>query len=505
LEEQDLKLIFNAIESGKCLAFLGAGASTTYRKNGRDEEPGLPTGGELAKWLAEKCQYTNGTAYDLARVAEYFLYTQSGDREPLERALQEKLNIGCSPRPIHTVLAQLPQIKIVITSNYDTLFEDELKRYRRPLTKNVYSLNNPRAGHFQGKLFFGDKDAQEIILHKMHGSIEEPNSLVITQSDYIRYLTYLNDLDRGMPEYFRKMVIPQLTLLFLGYSLDDWNFQVIWEGVLANQANAGTRRDAYALVRNPKHFQVKFWRKRNIEILDCDLTEFAVKLAERFNLEIPQLGINKTEASGAAVLRKPKIKKDGPIKILFLSASPEDMNRLRLEAEIRNVKDALRKSQYRDRFVIIQEEAVRVSTLTSLLLQHQPDIIHFSGHSSVTNQIILEDERGGSQFVPAEAVGKLFAEFKDTIRLVVLNSCYSQLQAKYMTEHIDCVIGMSGAIGDEAATKFSSVFYEALASGENLQKAFNLGCVSINLHELKDDDVPRLIAPTCKPEEIVFV
>jgi hypothetical protein len=336
----------------------------------------------------------------------------------------------------------------------------------------------------------------------MHGSIDEPNSLVITQSDYIRYLANLHDLDRGMPEYFRKMMIPQMALLFLGYSLEDWNFRVIWEGVLSNQQLYGVQKISYAVVKQPSDFQKMFWFSRKVKILDGDLTEFAVKLAERFNLEIPQLGINKTEA---AVPRKPKVKKDGPIKILFLSASPEDMDRLRLEAEIRNVKDALRKSQYRDRFVIIQEEAVRVSTLTSLLLQHKPDIIHFSGHSSVTNQIILEDERGGSQFVPAEAVGKLFAEFKDTIRLVVLNACYSQLQAKYMTEHIDCVIGMSGAIGDEAATKFSSVFYEALASGENLRKAFNLGCVSINLHELQDDDVPRLIAPNCKPEEIAFV
>jgi hypothetical protein len=61
LQEQDLKLIFNAIESGKCLAFLGAGACTAFRKSSGAEEPGLPTGGQLAQWLAEKCQYTNKT------------------------------------------------------------------------------------------------------------------------------------------------------------------------------------------------------------------------------------------------------------------------------------------------------------------------------------------------------------------------------------------------------------------------------------------------------------
>jgi len=502
LEEQDLKLIFNAIESGKCLAFLGAGAGTAFRRQNGEEVGGLPTGGQLAKWLAEKCQYTNGTTYDLPKVAEYFLYTHSGDREPLEKNMQEKLNIGCTPRPIHTVLAQLPQIKIVLTSNYDTLLESELARYGRNLIRHVYNLNNPRAGHFQGTIFFGEKD---LVLHKMHGSIDEPNSLVITQSDYIRYLANLHDLDRGMPEYFRKMMIPQMTLLFLGYSLEDWNFRVIWEGVLSSHQLHGVQKVSYAVVKTPSDFQKMFWFTRKVKILDDDLTTFAARLAERFNLEIPQLGIDKKEAAGAATAPKPKIKKDGPIKILFLSAHPEDLSRLRLEVEIRNVKDALRKSQYRERFVIIQEEAVRVSTLTSLLLQHRPDIIHFSGHSSLTNEIILEDESGGSQYVPAEAVGKLFAQFKDTIRLVVLNACYSQLQAKHIIAHVDGVIGMSGAIGDEAAVKFSSVFYEALASGENLQKAFDLGCVNIKLFGLQDDDVPQLVAPNCKPEEIVFV
>ena len=501
MEEQDLKLICNAIETGKCLAFLGAGACTAFPKNAREEESGLPTGGQLAQWLAEKCQYTNGTTYDLDKVAEYFIYLHSGDREPLEKALQEKLNIVCRPRPIHTVLAQLPQIKIVITSNYDTLLEHELARYGRSLTKNVYNLNNPRAGHFPIIIDFSEKD---IILHKMHGSIDEPNSMVVTQSDYIRYLANLHDLDRGMPEYFRKVMIPQRTLLFLGYSLEDWNFRVIWEGVLANYQLYGVPKISYAVVKQPADFQKMFWFTRKVKVLDGDLTAFAVRLAERFNLEIPQLGISKKETSAVAP-QKRKIKKDGPIKILFLSAHPEDKSRLRLEVEIRNVKDALRKSQYRDRFVIIQEEAVRVSTLTSLLLQHKPDIIHFSGHSSVTNQIILEDESGGSQYVPAEAVGKLFAQFKDTIRLVVLNACYSQLQAKFMIEHVDCVIGMSGAIGDEAATKFSNVFYEALASGENLQKAFDLGCVNIKLYDLKEEDVPQLVVQNYKPEEIVFV
>ena len=294
MEEQDLQLIFNAIESGKCLAFLGAGTCTSYEIN-KTEEAGLPTGKELAEWLAEKCQYTNGPVYDLQRVSEYFVYSYGGDREPLEKALKQKIQISCKPRPIHTVLSQLTKVKIVITSNYDTLLENELTKYGRKLTRHVYNPLNPRTGHFRWTTFF---EEGEIVLHKMHGSIDEPGSLVITRSDYIEYLANLMDIDRGMPEYFRKIMIPQCTLLFLGYSLEDWNFQVIWRGVLTTYANRNLRKDAYAIIKNPPHQQKKYWSRQNIDIFDGDITEFAIKLAEHFNLEIPQLGIeNKPEAA----------------------------------------------------------------------------------------------------------------------------------------------------------------------------------------------------------------
>lgn len=501
MQEQDLKLIFNAIESGKCLAFLGAGACTAFRKNAHDEVPGLPTGGQLAEWLAEKCQYTNGTTYDLARVADYFLYTQSGDREPLIKALQEKLNIGCSPRPIHTVLAQLSHIKTIITSNYDDLLETELRRYGRALNRNVYNLNNSRAAQFPYIVDFAEKD---IILHKMHGSIDEPSSIIVAQSDYIRYLAHLNDPDRGMPEYFRKGLIPQRTLLFLGYSLEDWNFRVIWEGVLANYQMLNTRKVAYALVKNPSDYQKAFWMTRNVRVFDFDLTDFAVKLAEHFDLEIPQLDIRKkTEAAPAASITK-KRDPNKPITILFLTASPRDTKQLELDQEWRAIDEAIRKAKFRDKFKLEQHRATRVRDLQGCLQRYEPDIVHFSGHGFV-NEILLEDESGNSQPVSADALRELFGIFKNSVRCVVLNACFTQMQARAVAEHIDCVIGTYLAFGDEAARHFAAGFYERLAYGHDVQSAFDLGKNRIRLEGLSEYDTPKLTALRQKASEIVFV
>ena len=291
MEESDLKLIFNAIESGKCLAFLGAGASCCYLDQNQEEVPGLPMGGQLAERIAKECGYTlNGKYLELPKVAEYFVYTQSGDRQELEKVIQKELTTGCKPRPIHTVLAQLLPIKIIITSNYDNLLETAANDYKRILDKSVYRRNSPQNARFQGKIFFDERD---LILHKMHGSIEQPDSIVITQSDYIRYLYNLSDPDRGMPDYFWKVIIPQFTLLFLGYSLEDWNFKVIWDGVLFRHNTFGLKKFSYALVKNSDDFQKSYWAANGVKIINQDITEFAIKLAEHFNLEIPQLGIEK--------------------------------------------------------------------------------------------------------------------------------------------------------------------------------------------------------------------
>jgi len=60
-------------------------------------------------------------------------------------------------------------------------------------------------------------------------------------------------------------------------------------------------------------------------------------------------------------MTKPKNQQNKPIKILFLAANPQDTGQLRLDEEIREIKQALLQAEFRDKFTIEQEWAVRVS------------------------------------------------------------------------------------------------------------------------------------------------
>lgn len=181
------------------------------------------------------------------------------------------------------------------------------------------------------------------------------------------------------------------------------------------------------------------------------------------------------------------------VKILFLAANPVDTSQLRLDEEIRAIDLILRQTDFRDRFDIRQHWAVRVIDLQGYLLRHKPDIVHFSGHGSKSSEIILTSSSGSSQPVSTRALGNLFAILKGNIRCVVLNACYSEHQAQAIAEHIDCVVGMSKAVGDKSAISFAAAFYQALGYGKSIKQAFDLGCVQVDLEGLNEQETPRLL------------
>lgn len=187
-----------------------------------------------------------------------------------------------------------------------------------------------------------------------------------------------------------------------------------------------------------------------------------------------------------------------------MAANPTDTSRLRLDEEVSAIEEELLKVKFRDKFNFQQKHAVKVDALSQHLLQVEPDIVHFSGHGSRTGQITLENAHGTSHPVDARALSNLFSVLKDNIRCVVLNACYSEVQAKPISKHIDCVIGMSKAIGDEAAIKFSQGFYRGIGFGKDVETAFKLGCNQIDLQGLNEQTSPQILWKNGKPTKIIF-
>jgi hypothetical protein len=194
----------------------------------------------------------------------------------------------------------------------------------------------------------------------------------------------------------------------------------------------------------------------------------------------------------------------GLITILFVGANPVDGARLRLDEEVREIDAALRQGSLRDRFDLKQHWAVRMLDLQQALLLHRPQILHFSGHGSSGRAIYIESGSAQSQAVSGQLLARLLALFSRHLRCVVLNACYSEEQARAVAEHVECVVGMTTAVGDRAAISFAAAFYQALAYGADVQTAFELGCMHVQPASPGEESTPKLIALRHKASEILL-
>jgi len=160
--------------------------------------------------------------------------------------------------------------------------------------------------------------------------------------------------------------------------------------------------------------------------------------------------------------------------ILVLAANPKDTPTLRLNQEVREIDDVLRRAQKRDEFVLEQKLAARPQDVRRAMLDCKPNIVHFCGHGAGAEGIAFEDEMGQIQLVNADVLSGFFELFSNNLECVVLNACFSEAQAEAIARHIPCVIGMKGTVGDNAAIAFAIAFYDALGAGESVEFAYKL-------------------------------
>ncbi|QSJ16747.1 CHAT domain-containing protein [Nostoc sp. UHCC 0702] len=140
--------------------------------------------------------------------------------------------------------------------------------------------------------------------------------------------------------------------------------------------------------------------------------------------------------------------------ILLLAANPKGTQSLRLQEEEREIKEKLRLAGY-GKVPINSTGATRPRDIQQSMLDFQPQIVHFSGHGSGKEGLVFEDESGQGKLVSSEALANLFKLFSNHVECIILNACYSQLQAEAIAQHVDYVIGMRREIGDRAAIEFA--------------------------------------------------
>ncbi len=175
-----------------------------------------------------------------------------------------------------------------------------------------------------------------------------------------------------------------------------------------------------------------------------------------------------------------------------MTSDPTDAARLRLSEEQREIQEKLQLAKFRSKFEFHSRTSVRPVDISQALLDINPQVIHFSGHGTNDGGLCFENLEGKAQIVTSEALASLFGLVAGNIECVVLNACYSEMQATAIAQHVNYVIGMSKAIGDKAAIAFAVGFYQALGAGQDTEKAYRFGCTQIMLQGIPEHLTPIL-------------
>lgn len=298
------ELISKRIRQGRCVPFLGAAVNVSGK--GYD---GLPVGAGLARVIAETLTGTkvapfkeleevagNGALDDVRDLVRHgledlprvsFLYQRVYDYPDLMELVTEQLHRTSEPSPLLKTLARLP-FGMIITTNYDCLMERALEQAGReflPIVQPAGGFDEFKRAALEDQL--ADR-GDRLVLYKIHGSFSDEGSdgdgdearIVITEEDYIEFLAIARTKDAGVPELVSSELTSS-TLLFLGYSLEDWDLRTLFKG-LVEPLPPHSRRRSFAIQRNPPEFWVDFWAAKHVDIYDVDLYAFAEQLDERF-------------------------------------------------------------------------------------------------------------------------------------------------------------------------------------------------------------------------------
>ena len=130
----------------------------------------------------------------------------------------------------HTILAKL-KLPVYITTNYDDFLFGALTHQKQLPTRELYRWNNLLTSRNSTlSLDYKATAATPLVFH-LHGHVAQPESMVLTEDDYLTFLLNIRSEEYPIPAVV-KQAISESSLLILGYHPADWDFRVLIRGLI---------------------------------------------------------------------------------------------------------------------------------------------------------------------------------------------------------------------------------------------------------------------------------
>lgn len=252
----------------------------------------------------------------LANISSY--YEASAGRPELWKKLHTIFKRKTTPTRTHRLIARSAEFYlsqktggtdldeyVIVTTNYDCLMEyalDEVKVPYAVVTVDRRGIVHTRFSqgleHLQRKVDqsppvpakeFYVKWPLLVIVYKIHGSLQadddpKKENLIISESDYVRYIGQMGAASGVVPAYLRNLLHDR-PFLFLAYSLNDWNVRAVFERIRDVRGrdksdDPQTHIVDYSVLREMTTFERVYCSTNNVTIVNTDLDSFVTGIEQ---------------------------------------------------------------------------------------------------------------------------------------------------------------------------------------------------------------------------------
>lgn len=226
---------------------------------------------ELCSFDNYNCQYKyNFSSDEFLKIPQYFFDIKGEDE--YYTFLDEKFNQIYEPNVIDELIVDISP-EHIITTNYDHLIEDVKNPNRSKYTKITSDKDILKK---YGKRY----------IIKMHGDIDDTKNIVLKEDDYLKY-----SLKHELLETYIKSLLIDKTFLFVGYSLNDNNLNLIMSYIDYFAKDKEIKRSNHYLATNEivhKDRDTKYWSSKGVELIN--LSQVTELMKENTKSDLSKLG-----------------------------------------------------------------------------------------------------------------------------------------------------------------------------------------------------------------------
>lgn len=234
--------VLDLVRREKVCLFVGSGCSL---------DSGAPSASALGKMILSHipsplCEEVKDES--LMKVSEAFLLSVNDAKSKLNDLVCGIFK-NLEPNDFHRTLSKIPQIRTIVTTNYDELIE---KAYKQEYLRVI--CNNEELHRYS---------PNAVNLFKIHGDCKHLEGLVISESDYREFL------DGHAHNILWNSVLNELAtkhIVFVGYSLEDWNILNLIDKIRKNI----TPKQMYLVSPCLTHMQMSRLQKYSVNFIQAD-------------------------------------------------------------------------------------------------------------------------------------------------------------------------------------------------------------------------------------------